>query len=442
MARAVSRDHMNAGISAHLRLTRPCRNRSLSPILRIHPPRVCAMATTIYLSSTYEDLQDYRRAVFELLRKSVYHVIAMEDYVATDQRPVDKCLKDVEQADIYVGLFAFRYGYVPPPHHQNPNGVSITELEFRRAEALNKHCLTFVVKDTTAWPRVFDDAYTSEDKGERVKALRQYLLTEKLASAFSSPHELAALVIAAVTTHLANKEKPDASDAKEPATPAAVTWDIEKSGSPYPGLMYFTRKYAPVFFGRDAEVREILDRLRGPEGRFILVSGNSGVGKSSVVAAGVLPLIEKTPLPGSTRCLCVRMVPSKGPHPFNALMGVLHPYATAVGLNPESMEKDLIQSPLRLAHYVHEILSKGIDHDALVLFLDQMEELFTAQDLEASKAFLTALYHAAQEGALSVLATIRSDHLHHCPDIQTCCVYCAGKVIILSGPSSRSCCPI
>jgi hypothetical protein len=63
---------------------------------------------TIYLSSTYEDLKDYRRAVYEALRKAGHQVIAMEDYVATDQRPVEKCLNDVVKADIYIGLFAFR----------------------------------------------------------------------------------------------------------------------------------------------------------------------------------------------------------------------------------------------------------------------------------------------------------------------------------------------
>ncbi|HMS84334.1 MAG TPA: DUF4062 domain-containing protein [Nitrospira sp.] len=130
-----------------------------------------AMAT-FYLSSTYEDLKDYRRVVYEALRKAGHHVIAMEDYVAADQRPVDKCLKDVEAADIYIGLFAFRYGYIPPAQHENPKGLSITELEYRRAEALTKPCLTFVVSDTTAWARVFDDAYTAGDKGERVRALR------------------------------------------------------------------------------------------------------------------------------------------------------------------------------------------------------------------------------------------------------------------------------
>ncbi len=171
---------------------------------------------TIYLSSTYEGLKDYRGVVFEALRKSGYHVMAMEDYVAADQRPVDKCLADVEKADIYVGLFAFRYGYVPPARHNNPDGLSITELEFRRAEARKKPCLTFVVNDKTPWSPSFFDAYTSEDKGERINTLRQYLLTEKLASSFSLPHELATLVLAALARHLEHTRQSERPAAKNP----------------------------------------------------------------------------------------------------------------------------------------------------------------------------------------------------------------------------------
>jgi hypothetical protein len=179
--------------------------------------------------------------------------------------------------------------------------------------------------------------------------------------------------------------------------------------------MHFTRKYAPVFFARDVEVRTVLDRMRLPEGRFILISGNSGVGKSSIVDAGVLPTLERSPLSGTSSCLCVRMVPSQGRSPFSALMNALHPYATRGGLQPESIEKDLIISPSRLSCHIQMIL-KGIEHDGLVLFLDQMEELFTAHDPGQSKAFLTALVHAAQERSLWVLATIRSDHLQYCHD--------------------------
>ena len=69
--------------------------------------------TTIYLSSTFSDLKEYREAVYRALRQMKYDVIAMEDYVATDKRPLEKCLQDVAACDLYVGLFAWRYGYVP-----------------------------------------------------------------------------------------------------------------------------------------------------------------------------------------------------------------------------------------------------------------------------------------------------------------------------------------
>jgi len=62
--------------------------------------------TTIYLSSTYSDLKVHREAVYHALRQMRYDVIAMEDYVATDQRPLKKCLADIASSDLYVRLFA------------------------------------------------------------------------------------------------------------------------------------------------------------------------------------------------------------------------------------------------------------------------------------------------------------------------------------------------
>lgn len=369
---------------------------------------------TFYLSSTYEDLKDHRRVVYEALRKAGHQVIAMEDYVAGDQRPVDKCLKDVEAADIYIGLFAFRYGYIPPAQHDNPKGLSITELEYRRAEALRKPCLTFAVSDTTAWARVFDDAYTAEDKGERIKALRQQLLTEKLASQFSLPHELSTLVLAAVTKYLDEHKQPEAAK-KQESSETAITWDIEKLGSPYPGLMHFTHTYAPVFFGRDLEVGESLDRVREPEGRFVLISGASGSGKSSLVDAGVLPRIEQYGIGGKTYT-CVRMLPSEGSHPFDALLRPLHAHTERAGMKPYHAAEHLNQHPADLSRYLNDIIMKGLDTDGLVLFVDQMEELFTVRDHPQAHVFLAALYQATQDADLYVVATIRSDFLPYCHD--------------------------
>ena len=371
-----------------------------------------AMAT-IYLSSTYEDLKDHRRVVYEALRKAGHQVVAMEDYVATDQRPVEKCLKDVEMADLYVGLFAFRYGYIPPAQHNNPNGLSITELEYRCAESSKKHCLTFVVQDTTPWSRVLDDAHTGDDRGERIKALRQHLLTEKLASQFSSPHELSTLVLAAVAKHLDEHKQPESAKKPEPVE-ATLTWDIQKLGSPYPGLMHFTHKYAPVFFGRKVDVRAVLDRMHGSDGRFIIVSGDSGVGKSSLVDAGVHPKLVEGGLPGGEPCECVRIVPSQRQDPWSSLLVALGGLVTRAGLRPDEFVEQLNQSPNALSNLLRKITRDSLNGRALVLFLDQMEELFTAQDATKTRQFLTELYRAAQEKTVWVLATIRSDHLHHC----------------------------
>jgi Domain of unknown function (DUF4062)/AAA ATPase domain len=368
--------------------------------------------TTIYLSSTYEDLKEHRRAVFDALRQSDYRVIAMEDYVATDERPVEKCLNDVDQSDIYVGIFAFRYGYVPPSDHGNPDGLSITELEFRRAKG-KKPCLIFLVKKGDTWPLNFVDAVTEKDKGERIDKLREYLGREKTASFFSSPYQLASLVQTAVTKQLQQISNVRRATTTEREPSPAITWDIKKDGSPYPGLMHFTPEYAPVFFGRDAEIVEVLDRLRLPERRFLIISGGSGTGKSSLVDAGVLPRIEESGLGDEKRCVCVRMLPSQGSNPFDALLRPFHGYAKRAGLNVFELANEITAQPTSLPERIQQIVSKGMNGNSLVLFLDQMEELFTAQNPEVSNKFLTALYEAAQKGVVRILASIRSDHLHH-----------------------------
>ena len=71
--------------------------------------------------------------------------------------------------------------------------------------------------------------------------------------------------------------------------------------------------------------------MRGPEGRFIVISGDSGVGKSSVVDAGILPRLENGALAGDETCETVRMVPRQANQPFVALMTALGSYATKAG---------------------------------------------------------------------------------------------------------------
>jgi hypothetical protein len=145
----------------------------------------------IYVSSTYEDLKPYRQAVREALQRLGHDDVAMEIYVAGPERPVDRCLKDVAGSDLYVGIFAMRYGYVPPGHDR-----SITELEYRTAVDNGIDRLVFLLHDEAAWPIKHVDGGL---KGERIQALREELRQELLCSFFKTADELSSLVAIAVT---------------------------------------------------------------------------------------------------------------------------------------------------------------------------------------------------------------------------------------------------
>ena len=155
----------------------------------------------IYLSATYGDLKEHREQVYRALRQLGHDAVAMEDYVAADQRPLDRCLADVAACDVYVGVFAHRYGYVP--EQGNPQGRSITELEYRHAQAKGKPCLVFFLDPAAPWPSTWSDAFTGDgDGGRRIRALREELGRDLLASFFATANELAQKVSVAVTNQL------------------------------------------------------------------------------------------------------------------------------------------------------------------------------------------------------------------------------------------------
>jgi hypothetical protein len=64
--------------------------------------------------------------------------------------------------------------------------------------------------------------------------------------------------------------------------------------TPYRHLNWFTRKDAEIFFGRGHQIRELYDRLTAPRtAPIILFYGQSGVGKSSILDAGLIPRLER-----------------------------------------------------------------------------------------------------------------------------------------------------
>ena len=154
----------------------------------------------MYISSTFEDLRECREKLSAALRMAKHDVVGMEEYLAVDQRPVEKALMEVESSDVYVGIFARRYGYVPPDGDQ-----SITELEYRHAVELGKPIFAFLLDDDAAWPPALMD---TGFQLERISALREELLRQHVVSRFTTCDELALEALAAL-----NRWAPDESSA-------------------------------------------------------------------------------------------------------------------------------------------------------------------------------------------------------------------------------------
>jgi len=84
----------------------------------------------VYVSSTIADLTEERRAVLDWLRLARHQ--AIDSYLPDSNTVRDSCLDDVAACDLYVLILGHRYGF-QPPQEDNPGGLSITHLEFRRA---------------------------------------------------------------------------------------------------------------------------------------------------------------------------------------------------------------------------------------------------------------------------------------------------------------------
>jgi hypothetical protein len=238
----------------------------------------------IYLSSTYSDLKAYREAVYHALRQMRHDVIAMEDYVATDQRPLQKCLADVAECDLYVGLFAWRYGYIPL--QENPENKSITELEYRQAMRAGKTCLIFLLDEETPWPRTQMDAVTGEgNRGECIDTLRGELAQEKICKFFKTPEHLASLVGPAV--HLWESSQVTLNSSSLSTLTHTKQAEKAERETRLRALLAdhssFMRDRLSSFVGRVQELKEIHQKIveKQRTGGYVTITGQAGQGKSS-----------------------------------------------------------------------------------------------------------------------------------------------------------------
>ncbi|MFD0266453.1 AAA family ATPase [Streptomyces sp. NPDC127106] len=191
---------------------------------------------------------------------------------------------------------------------------------------------------------------------------------------------------------------------------------------PYPGLRSFAPEEHLWFKGRDQAVSEVLQLLaqRLDPGGPLMVVAPSGAGKSSLLRAGVLPLVARGALPGSARWPQTLLTPTARPVAAladalaDALAGQLGDAAAA------RMRQALAAGPAAAEALVREALGApehrpGEAAPRIVLVVDQLEELFTVcTDPAARRAFLATLAHlaagtAATPAAALVVLSLRAD---------------------------------
>lgn len=137
-----------------------------------------------YVSSTFFDLREFREKVSTVLRRMGHDDITVEYYVADDRRPVERSLIDVAACDVFIGILAWQYGWVPPMN--NPAGLSLTELEYRHARKSGKPCLMFLLDEEAPWPPSMIDI----DR-DPIKDFREAVRSD-VVGFFTTPDDLAA----------------------------------------------------------------------------------------------------------------------------------------------------------------------------------------------------------------------------------------------------------
>ncbi len=333
--------------------------------------------------------------------------------------------------DIVICIFWKALGTELPAEYRRDDGTTRTGSEFEFEDAI-----TAAEASTEGLPDILvykknQEIFFSEQDLEReqlqYKSFKQFwqrwFYSEKghfLAAfhTFKAPEEFAALIESHLRQWLRNRAR-------------EVTW---RSGSPYPGLRSFDVPDAPIFFGRRQEIERLRARLirAAMAGRpFLLVSGPSGSGKSSLVRAGLIPRLAA---PGGLAQLGTSMrwallTPSQieaDPH-----LGLAEAFFADAALGEALAAGDFdtaealagllrvggatALAPLLKALDRVDAADDGLISPATKLFVlvDQLEELFkwAPEKAEEFLGLIDALVGQA-DGRFFVAATMRSDFVH------------------------------
>jgi hypothetical protein len=142
----------------------------------------------VFLSSTHDDLREYRAAAFDVLRRIGHEPIAVEAPQASGLDPLLARLQPVAAADLVIVIVARRYGHIPLDER-----ISMVETEYEYAVKAAKPVLVFLLDDSANWP-----AEDAEVEPSLLQQFRTRLAQTRVVSFFHSLADFQAKLAAAV----------------------------------------------------------------------------------------------------------------------------------------------------------------------------------------------------------------------------------------------------
>lgn len=142
------------------------------------------MNRSVFISSTYEDLKEYRRKAWEVLRTYAADIRGMEEFGARKEAALETCLAEVDLSDVFVGILGFRLGSV-----DESSGKSFTQREYERACELGKELLIYLMDERAAViPAQFVDR---DERHHKLEDFKRLLRSRHTVATFGSEEDFA-----------------------------------------------------------------------------------------------------------------------------------------------------------------------------------------------------------------------------------------------------------
>ncbi|MGA2150015.1 MAG: DUF4062 domain-containing protein [Bryobacteraceae bacterium] len=240
------------------------------------------------LSSTFTDLEQHRAALIKAIKGEGLTDVAMEnDPAKPDVDVIDSSLGMVREASAYIGVISRRYGHTPSCPKRNPDGLSLTELEFREAQRLGRPIVLFIMGDRHLLREA--DIETDASRRDRLNAFREWAKQMKpdspvhrVYAVFDSLEDFNSKAIHAAANLRRYLDKADSRSSKrKTATPTAEPAAADPI--PAPPALYAEPPYigSHKFVGRLAQLDVLSDwAVPSDSHPVLLFDAIGGTGKS------------------------------------------------------------------------------------------------------------------------------------------------------------------